>query len=940
MGTDDHVIKHRRTKTLQWSRPKEYTTGAKRPKTEIFVPLEIYSMRVPLPLLVFVVAVVPTLIGSTPQAQSEPAEFFETRIRPLLSEKCSSCHGELETSGLRVDSRDRLLRGGSRGPAIVAGDPNASLLIQAVRHSHATLKMPPSGQLSQQEVQSLAAWIQDGAVWPKQPEKAARPGPAVISPEDRSFWSFLPIKKPAVDSALPIDQLVRATLQKSGLKPNPPAGKRTLLRRVNFDLIGLPSTPEEVSAFLSDDSPQAFAKVVDGLLASPHFGERWGRYWLDVARYGENDYHGVGIAEYPQAWRYRDWVIGAFNSNMPYDVFVKAQIAADLMPGNNRELLGGLGLFGLGPWYYGISHPPQARADERHERVDMVSRGFLGLTAACARCHDHKYDPISMQDYYGLAGVFASVHYKSYPLVSDEIVKDFERRKKEIEELEKEIKEFLDRQSKELAEIFTRRIADYLVGSWKVLRVSEAGGEEQACRTDNVARQQKLDRETLERWVKYLEKPQEEHPYLDGWQKLPADRSATEPQVRQAADDYQALIDSIVKEHEEIEEEVRVLLAKLPPQKERELPRLPNGYTSGDSFKAPDIEPRAMARDRYVAWKQILGDDKNAVLRYRDENLERFLQGEWKRHLQSLRAELEERKEKLPPHYGYLPGLEDWTEPRNAKLNIRGNPFQEGEEVPRGFLRVLSEDEPLLFHDGSGRLQLAEAIIAHPLAARVMANRVWQHLLGNGIVRTPSNFGRTGNRPSHPELLEYLAWRLKEQKWSIKKLIREIVLSETYQASQRWREGQTRRRIPPIGFFWRAERSRLDAEALRDATLFVSGRLDPKVGGASQELAPDNYRRTVYARIQRFRPNETLALFDYPNPSVSNAQRVVTNVPLQRLFFLNSDFILGQSDSLAERLGSTGGDAAMIERGLSGPLRQGGYALRHSSRPRVSPFGR
>jgi cytochrome c553 len=357
-----------------------------------------------------------------PHAQGQDsAQFFERTIRPLLSEKCSSCHGELETSGLRVDSRDRLLRGGSQGPAIVAGDPESSLLMQAVRHSHATLKMPPSGQLSPQEIRSLAAWIQQGAVWPDAPEKATQLDGTVITQEDRAFWSFQPIKKPLVDTASPIDQaspidrLVKRSLQKNGLKPNPPAAKRTLLRRVNFDLIGLPPTPEEVSAFLSDDSPQAFAKVVDGLLASPHFGERWGRYWLDVARYGENDYHGVGIAEYPQAWRYRDWVVGAFNSDMPYDVFVKAQIAADLMPGDNRELLGGLGLFGLGPWYYGISHPPQARADERHERVDMVSRGFLGLTAACARCHDHKYDPISMQDYYGLAGVFASVHYKKLP---------------------------------------------------------------------------------------------------------------------------------------------------------------------------------------------------------------------------------------------------------------------------------------------------------------------------------------------------------------------------------------------------------------------------------------------------------------------------------------------------------------------------------------------
>ena len=860
------------------------------------------------------------LLASTGRAQSEREEFFETRIRPVLSENCQSCHGELQTSGLRVDSRDRLLKGGSRGPALVPGNPEASLLIQAVSHSHPTLKMPPSGQLPQHVIQDLATWVQEGSVWPRESARAGRPSPSLISQEDRSFWSFLPLKKPVVDSDSPIDELVRAVLNENGLKANPPASKRTLLRRVSFNLIGLPPTPEEVTAFLADTSPQAFPAVVDRLLRSPHFGERWGRYWLDVARYGENDYRGINTQEYPQAWRYRDWVVEAFNSDMPYDLFVKAQIAADLLPGDNRSLLGGLGLFALGPWYYNISHPPQARADERHDRVDMITRGFLGLTAACARCHDHKYDPISMKDYYGLAGVFASVHYKSYPLVSEEVVEDFERQKKKIEEIEKEIEDFLKRQSDELAEIFTRRISRYMVASWKVLAPSDSGKEEKEGHIKSVAEQQQLNKETLERWVKFLGKPQTEHPHLDAWRKLLEDGSATETQVRQVADDYQALIVSIVEERKQIEEEIRVLLARLPKKEKRERTRLPNGYTSGDGFEPPDIEPRIMTRDRFVAWQQILGEGRTgpglngsyAVLRYQGEELERFLQGEWKSHLQSLRAELEERKRSLPSHYAYFPGLEDWQRPRNAKLKLRGNPFREGEEVPHRFLAVLSQGEPPIFRNGSGRLELAEAIIKHPLAGRVISNRIWQHLLGNGIVPTPSNFGKTGGRPSNPELLEYLAWRLVDQKWSIKKLIREIVLSETYQLSSdhsKENEGTD----PANRFFWRANRTRLDAEALLDATLFVSGQLDPKIGGPSQELAPDNHRRTVYVKVGRIKLDETLALFDYPSPSVTSAQRVVTNVPLQRLFFLNSEFILCQAEALAQRLRSAGSDVGMIQ---------------------------
>lgn len=870
------------------------------------------SMNARVPVVFFLLSLFAVLCGDAARAEAaqEHEEFFETRIRPLLAEHCQSCHGELATSGLRVDSRVGLLKGGSRGPAILPGNPESSLLLQAVSHSHPNLKMPPSGRLGQRAVDDLATWVRAGAVWPRKTEQVSQTKAKGISEEDRSFWSFQSLRKPAVVGDSPIDELVRASLRENGLTPNPPADRRTWLRRISFDLMGLPPTPEEVSVFLADDSPQAFSTVVDRLLSSPHFGERWGRYWLDVARYGENDFHGVGIAEYPQAWRYRDWVIEAFNSDMPYDVFVKAQIAADLMPGDNRKLLGGLGLFGLGPWYYGISHPPQARADERNERVDMVSRGLLGLTVACARCHDHKYDPISMQDYYGLAGVFASVHYKSYPLASEQTIQDYKRQEKEIKDLEKEIADFLKRQSEDLARIFTRRTADYVIASWRVLSPGEMDEDELACKVDEVARRSKLDWKILERWVNYLRKPHEDHPYLDAWKRLLEDATATEEQVRQVADDYQALIVSLADEREKIEEETRTLVARLN-KKKRERTQLPNKYISGDSFKFNDVDTTPMSRDRYLAWKPVLGVGNDAVLRYQGEDLERFLQGEWKRHLQSLRAELEEKKEKLPPHYPYLPGIEDWKEPRNAKLNPRGNPFQEGEEIPRRFPAVLSHGEPAPFRNGSGRLELAEAIVKQPLAARVMANRVWHHLFGSGIVRTTSNFGRTGAKPSNPKLLEYLAWRLVHQQWSIKKLIREIVLSETYRASSD-RLNPNEAKDPDNRFFRRANRRRLDVEALRDAMLFVAGQLDPEQGGESKALSAENRRRTVYARVERFRPDETLALFDFPNPSASSAQRVVTNVPLQRLFFLNSDFVLQQSGALAARVRPAGSDADRI----------------------------
>ncbi|MSO24154.1 MAG: DUF1553 domain-containing protein, partial [Acidobacteria bacterium] len=668
--------------------------------------------------------------------------------------------------------------------------------------------------------------------------------------------------------------------------------------------------------------------------------------WLDVARYGENDYSGVQVRDYPQAWRYRDWVIEAFNADMPYDLFVKAQIAADLLPGDNSKLLGGLGLFGLGPWYYGISHPPQARADERHERVDMISRGLLGLTAACARCHDHKYDPISTEDYYGLAGVFANVHYKSYPLVPREEVERFQALEKKVKDLEKSLEEFLKRQSDELSEIMARQTSRYMQASWKALRARESTEDAKSARIRAEAEACGLDQETLSRSVAYLARPQEEHPYLRPWSQLLEKADATESEIRKVADDYQEVILSILAEKKALEEEMRLLLAKLPPmvlgvlQEEQERTRLPDGYVSGDGFEASrnlvgtDIEPKTLSRERYVAWKQLLGDDEKAIFRYQDKKLERFLQGEWKKHLEALRRESEDLKSKLPQPYAYLAGIEEWQHPANARLNIRGNPFQEGREVPRRFLAVLSDGAPRPFQKGSGRLELAEAVVAHPLAARVMANRVWQHLLGTGIVRTPDNFGKTGDRPSNPDLLEYLSWRLVDQKWSVKKLIREIVLSQTYQAGSD--DSKANETIDPNNrFFWRVNRRRLDAEAIRDSILSVSGRLDIKLGGPSQELTAENTnniaamnppnwrpsqepttentRRTVYVKVGRFKLDETLALFDVPSPSVSNSQRGVTNVPLQRLFFLNSEFVLNQSDALVKRLRTTNADElAMI----------------------------
>ncbi|MFN0170818.1 MAG: PSD1 and planctomycete cytochrome C domain-containing protein [Bryobacteraceae bacterium] len=832
----------------------------------------------------------PLLIGvslSLVSAWGQPNtdEYFETKVRPLLAGQCYGCHAEMNTAGLRLDSRQALLKGGNHGPAIVPGDPEKSILIQVLRHAHESIKMPPKGPLSKDQVESIADWVREGAYWPEAAKASVRhQEEREPTPEQKSSWAFRPLK---AQPGASIDGLVRAALQKKGLAQNPRAAKAVLLRRLSFDLTGLPPAPEETRHFLDDSSPDAVPKLVDRLLASPRFGERWGRYWLDIARYGEDDYTGTQPRPYPNAWRYRDWVIQAFNDDMPYDVFVKAQIAGDLMGG--EPYLAGLGLFGLGPWYYSIAAPAQARADERHDRVDVVSRGFLGLTAGCARCHDHKYDPISMKDYYGLAGVFASTQYKEYPLAAKEQVDRYEAAQKRIKQIEKSIEDFRNQQSVELAGLLLHQTARYLTAAWRVYGPAKQDATA-------VAKDAGLDKELLERWVKHLQKKDLNHPYLKPWQ------DAAEGDKPRLAAEFQQTVMRIVEEKNALDDENKALVARgKAPKVQGRRTILPGNYVSEEDFNpGADIATKSLDREPYVLWRSLLAP-KDGLLRFDGEPIDRFLEGEWRKHLTLLKQELETAKKQSPEPYPFVMGVAEHEFPLDLNLNLRGNPQELGEVVPRRFLAVLSPGKPGELRRGSGRLQLAEVVAAQPLAARVMANRVWQHLFGAGLVRTPSNFGVMGDKPALPDLLDYLAWRFASRQYSIKALIREIVLAGTYQASSAHSAGGATA-DPENRLWWRANRRRLDAEALRDSMLAAAGTLDGQTGGPSLELDEKNRRRSVYAKVGRYRQEPTLALFDFPSASITAEQRVATNVPLQRLFFLNSEFVMGQAESLAARL--------------------------------------
>jgi mono/diheme cytochrome c family protein len=858
------------------------------------------------------------------------ADSFENKIRPLLANNCYSCHSNTQLGGLRVDSRDALLKGGASGPAITPGDPDKSLLIQAIRQTSEKLKMPKGGKLKQPEIEALVEWVRSGADWPETKAAAVEK----LKPEQRAFWAFQPIHKtapPAVqDSAwakTEIDRFILAALEKQSMQPVKFADRRALLRRATLDLTGLPPTLEEIETFEKDTSADAFAKVVDRLLESPHYGERWGRMWLDVARYGEDDYRSLdpmrrGYNPYPNAYLYRDWIIKAFNDDLPYDQFVKAQLAADLMDEKVRvKMLPALGFIGLGPWFYDNGAVEITRADERHDRVDVISRGFLGLTVGCARCHDHKYDPIPTKDYYALAGVFANTTYTEYPLVPKSVVDDYKAKEKLAENKEKLLGEIMKNEGSSYSESLVFQAAKYMQAAWKVTGEPK---EEMAV----VVEETKLEFELFDRWIKFLAKPPKFYPYLKSWQEM-IKRGGTADEAKKLAEEFQNLILEVMFERKDINEENEIIAAKaLPGTKKKKPLNLPNEFVTNDDFcPGCGLELKSMLPDRVNLWTDVFARDleegfdpaqtfgrvKPGLLAFRGWGLERRLSAERRAFIAALRDDIKSMKKEMEPKYPYVHAVRDAEKPVNLHVSVRGNPFNLGDEVPRRFLTVLADGAPAPFSNGSGRMELAEAILKQPLAMRVIVNRVWKVHFGTGLVDSPSNLGAAAERPSHPELLEYLAQYFVDNGLSIKKLHREMMLSSVYQLST----GQSQTNFEKDSgnrMYWRANRRRLDAEEIRDSMLFVSGALEPKIGGPSAELTASYNRRTVYGKVSRYRLDEYLQLFDFPSPNLSAEKRFTTTVPLQRLFLMNSDFVEQQAELLARRVESEADYTARIQK--------------------------
>lgn len=859
-----------------------------------------------------------------PQGAMSDADFFENNVRPILANNCYSCHVDATSGGLKLDTREALLKGGQHGPVLVPGDPEKSLIITAV-HQNTPLKMPKGGKLTPQEVADLTEWVKHGAVWPKSAPGttfSASVKTGVITDKQRAFWSFQPLKVvavPAVNDAhwtrTPIDKFVLAKMQEAGLKPAAQADRRTLIRRATYDLTGLPPTPEEVDAFEKDKSPRAWENLIDRLLASPKYGERWGRHWLDVARYAEDDVRGLdpkgrGYMPFSGAYRYRDWVIKSFNQDMPYDTFLRLQIAGDKIPAKTKqeqeEYLTATTYLGAGPWVWDQAEPIQGRADERNERVDAVTRGTLGLTVACARCHNHKYDPITQKDYYALIGVFANSTYKEYPTVSEAQASAYETNQAKLEKLQIDFQQYTRTETRQLSDALANQTANYMVGAWNVLGKPKSTVEEAAA-------QAKLDPEVLRRWVDYLTpgKPAQ-YDYLKDWHAMIAAEGGTEDEAKVLAEAFQHLVLRVRQHVRDIEEQNEIIRDKNDVPRHRVHDAKPSEFETDDQFcpgcalelKTVPLDEAKLYSDLFVTRS---GDQETkfepGVLVFTGWGLSSRLGPAWQSYIESQQKEIAELKKKVgPENYPYVHGMADKPQIQDVKLNVRGNPHSLGDTVPRRFLTVLTSPATKPYSEGSGRLELANDIAGSPIAMRVIVNRVWKWHLGSGIVNTPDNFGYVGEEPTDPELLEFLAHEFAASGRSIKKLQKEIMLSAVYQTSVE-ESPEAHDKDGANRLYSHFNRQRLDAEEIRDTMLFVSGDLDTKkTSGPSSDFSEDSTEPTVFCKVSRYRLNNYLQVFDFPNPSFTSEQRFSSNVPLQQLYFMNNPFVYKQAGVLAERV--------------------------------------
>ena len=824
------------------------------------------------------------------------AEFFEKKIRPVLTEHCAACHSDDAAkkkklkAELFLDSKAGVLKGGDSGPALVPGKPAESLLLKTMKYDGDT-KMPPKGKLPDAVIADFEKWIAMGAPDPRDGGTAKRQ--VGMSIEDgRKFWAFKPVQ-PAPGT---IDDFIRAKLQAKGLKPAPPADRATLIRRLSFDLTGLPPTPEDVDRFVNDTSPDAYEKLVDSLLASPRFGERWGRHWLDVARFAESvTLRGFVFKE---AWRYRDYVIDSFNNDVPFNTFVREQIAGDLLPAKTTDerirQLTATTFLALGNTNLEEQDKKQLRMDVVDEQLDAITKGFLAQTVTCARCHDHKFDPIPTKDYYALAGILRNAKAMEHANVSkwlelplpsgDEAT--FKKHDAAVAALQARIKaaKAKNPQAAATGVLAVKDVPGIVIDDAQAKKVGEWMASQHNTTYIGTGYVHDKDAGKGDKTITF--EPENLPPgkyevrlaYAHG-----TNRSDAVPVHVFSADG---------------EKTVTVDMKKVPP--------IDGRYVSLGEHR---FEKNGFA---YVlisneGTKGHLTPDAVVFLKPDDiaKSPEKPKPGG--DDVKSLEAELK-RLQDTGPKRAMVMGVTEEKVIEDTKVHVRGNVHNLGEPAPRGFLTVAtSGPQPAFSKTQSGRVELADWIAspANPLTARVMANRAWHWLFGAGIVRTTDNFGTTGELPSHPELLDHLATTFVADGWSVKKLVRRIVLSQTYQQGNGDATGDPENRL-----FGRSNRRRLEAEAIRDTMLAASGKLDltphgptfPASLAADYGYKADSFRRSVYLPMFRNAMPEAIEVFDAADPSMVTGRRNVSTVAPQALYLMNHPFVLAQARHAAARL--------------------------------------
>ncbi len=846
-------------------------------------------------LLLCLLAAGPVVAADPPEADPAGLEHFERAVRPLFLQHCAECHDNGKTEGgLSIASGAALLKGGDSGPALVPGQPDQSRLIEAIRYKNRDLQMPPAGHLSAADVQALEKWVAMGAPDPRSAEEVAHPRLTGMTIEaGRAFWSMKPVSRPQIPQVeredrvqTPVDAFVLQTLEANELAPAPPAGRRTLIRRATFDLTGLPPTVEEVDAFVADESPDAFNRVIERLLASPQYGVRWGRHWLDVARYSDSNGLDENLA-FGNAWRYRDYVIDAFNSDKPFDQFLIEQIAGDLLSDANQETRTATGFLVLGAKVLAEPDREKLVMDTIDEQLDTVGKAFLGLTLGCARCHDHKFDPILQSDYYALAAIFKSTktfgdsntgaikHWNEFSLATDAEREALKPVDAAIAEKQKAATSFKTTAMGKLRASARSSAVAYLVAAAGIRPGMSLKDVEP------VALERGLHPRILHHCRLHLSY-HEDDPLFERWHDLATagDTDGIERHYRQLFADADAAL-----------AEARKADPKAATLTDPGLEAARSALQDPAGFLALPPQPQFAFDATTLAEYHRLSEES--------------------RVLESGAADLPSAM-----------SVADGTVVSELPIHIRGNHRNLGTAIKRGVPEVLraavqSADFP---GDHSGRLELARwmADANHPLTARVYVNRVWRWHFGGGLVGSTENFGQLGDRPSHPELLDWLASEFVRMGWSTRELHRVIMRSSAYQMASRHPEAAIEEAADPENrWLWKFPMQRLEAEQIRDAILAVSGRLDDRLGGKSVPLRNrqfvfdhtsidhtkyDSLRRAAYLPVIRNNVYTLFEQFDFPDPTMPTGSRSSTTVAPQALLLMNSDLALDSAETFAKTL--------------------------------------